>query len=222
MTKTYWEEDYLPMKKRKADKSFKHMMKDIKTFIKNEKGWGMRKRVQTYTNQRQQEHNDIAWDNMIDSFMYIYIPYSLSETGKGVISYKMDNDGNVNEYNLGDTERGWRKTKERAYEAYMLTHINCVESKENVLKDILKEIEKRVPLYLKLIQEKPRTRGIPAKVRYAVYMRDEGKCVYCGSNVNIEFDHIIPFSKGGSHSKDNIRVLCQTCNRKRSNKIEKF
>lgn len=101
-------------------------------------------------------------------------------------------------------------------------HKYCIEHREAILGIILKAIEKRTPLILNLLKEKPRTRGIPAKVRYKVYMRDNGECVICGSNINIEIDHIIPFSLGGSHSINNIQILCQNCNRKKSDKIEKF
>ena len=43
--------------------------------------------------------------------------------------------------------------------------------------------------------------------------------VKCGSQENLEFDHIIPLSKGGSNTVRNIQLLCQKCNREKSNKI---
>lgn len=64
-----------------------------------------------------------------------------------------------------------------------------------------------------------KSRRISQKVKDKVWRRDEGKCVECGSNENLEFDHIIPFSKGGANTYRNIQLLCQNCNRIKSNKI---
>ncbi|MFB6271973.1 MAG: HNH endonuclease [Salinibacter sp.] len=67
----------------------------------------------------------------------------------------------------------------------------------------------------------PRRRGhIPSHVRRAVWQRDGGRCVRCGSTENIEFDHIVPVSKGGSSTTQNVELLCQRCNRSKSDKIE--
>lgn len=67
----------------------------------------------------------------------------------------------------------------------------------------------------------PHTRLIPSSVKQEVYIRDQGKCVLCGSTENLHFDHDLPFSKGGtSLSDDNIRILCQKCNLKKSDKVE--
>lgn len=41
-------------------------------------------------------------------------------------------------------------------------------------------------------------RVVPAAVKQAVWKRDKGSCVQCGSDKNLHFDHIIPWSKGGS------------------------
>ncbi len=67
--------------------------------------------------------------------------------------------------------------------------------------------------------DKRRSRNISEQVKDAVWRRDEGKCVQCGSNENLEFDHIIPHSKGGANTKRNVQLLCETCNRKKSDKI---
>ena len=64
-----------------------------------------------------------------------------------------------------------------------------------------------------------RSRGISQEVKNRVWRRDQGKCTQCGSNEKIEFDHIIPHSEGGSNTYRNIQILCQECNRKKSDNI---
>lgn len=61
---------------------------------------------------------------------------------------------------------------------------------------------------------------ISEEVRIAVWRRDEGKCVRCGSRENLEYDHIIPISQGGSNTVRNIELLCEKCNRTKSNNIQ--
>jgi len=59
--------------------------------------------------------------------------------------------------------------------------------------------------------------------RYDVLRRDQFQCVLCGdsgSEANLEVDHIIPVSKGGSDEMKNLRCLCFKCNRGKHSKIE--
>ena len=67
--------------------------------------------------------------------------------------------------------------------------------------------------------KKKRSRRISQDVKDKVWRRDEGKCVECSSNENLEFDHIIPHSKGGANTYRNIQLLCEKCNRSKSAKI---
>lgn len=64
-----------------------------------------------------------------------------------------------------------------------------------------------------------RTRYISSATKREVWRRDQGRCVECESKENLEYDHIIPFSRGGSNSVRNIQLLCEPCNRKKSGKI---
>lgn len=61
--------------------------------------------------------------------------------------------------------------------------------------------------------------SIPTRIKDQVWRRDEGKCIECGSNEKLEFDHIIPISKGGANTYRNIQLLCEPCNRRKSAKI---
>jgi len=64
-------------------------------------------------------------------------------------------------------------------------------------------------------------RIIPSSVKIEVWKRDKGHCVICGSQDNLHFDHIIPYSKGGSSLvAENIQLLCARHNIAKKNKIE--
>ena len=70
-----------------------------------------------------------------------------------------------------------------------------------------------------LFGEQAKRPPIPREVVDAIYRRDGGRCVYCGSTENLQLDHIIPFSKGGSTAIENLQLLCQKCNLEKSNHI---
>jgi hypothetical protein len=64
-----------------------------------------------------------------------------------------------------------------------------------------------------------RREPIPRSVRLFVWQRDEGKCVECGSQADLEYDHLIPVVKGGANTERNIRLLCEPCNRRKGANI---
>ncbi|GEM_PF-1439331 len=114
---------------------------------------------------------------------------------------------------------------------------NIVELKESIRQEILeKENKKRTKeqinslrqeVFQEMIEEgilkdenikkgrSPISQGVLDKV----WNRDQGKCVRCNSQENLEFDHIIPYSKGGANTYRNLQLLCEKCNRSKSNKI---
>ncbi len=64
-------------------------------------------------------------------------------------------------------------------------------------------------------------RLIPSEVKLEVWKRDAGKCVECGATDNLHFDHILPFSKGGtSITAKNIQLLCARHNLRKGARID--
>ena len=69
--------------------------------------------------------------------------------------------------------------------------------------------------------ESKRSRVIPTHIKLEVFKRDGGKCVECGATDELHFDHILPYSKGGTSLKaDNVQLLCARHNLQKSNKIQ--
>ena len=54
--------------------------------------------------------------------------------------------------------------------------------------------------------------------RRAVFARDSWTCQYCGSRSNLTVDHVIPRSKGGASSWENIVASCAPCNRRKGDR----
>jgi hypothetical protein len=50
-------------------------------------------------------------------------------------------------------------------------------------------------------------------VKLFVWQRDRGRCVRCGAQERLEFDHVIPLSLGGANTARNLQLLCEPCNR---------
>ena len=82
----------------------------------------------------------------------------------------------------------------------------------------------RQPLQKQKTQKKLQNRHIPMSIRRKVWQRDQGSCSYrdfktnrrCGSKHLLQVDHIQPFSLGGKHEIQNLRLLCAGHNKFRS------
>ena len=55
------------------------------------------------------------------------------------------------------------------------------------------------------------------KLRAKIISRD-GACVWCGSQENLQVDHITPRVMGGTNAEENLQVLCKICNLKKGKK----
>jgi HNH endonuclease len=66
---------------------------------------------------------------------------------------------------------------------------------------------------------KRRREPIPRDVKLAVWQRDEGRCVECDGDFDLQYDHVIPFSMGGANTVDNLQLLCARCNQRKGGKL---
>ena len=64
-----------------------------------------------------------------------------------------------------------------------------------------------------------RRSAIPRSVQREVWQRDGGRCVECATREKLCFDHIVPFSRGGSNTVRNLQLLCESCNASKGNRI---
>lgn len=92
----------------------------------------------------------------------------------------------------------------------------AVLSDERALDALRREVEalEKIEKVVRVSRE-----PITASVKMFVWQRDSGRCVKCGSQERLEFDHIIPVVKGGSSTERNLQLLCEPCNRAKSSLI---
>jgi hypothetical protein len=61
--------------------------------------------------------------------------------------------------------------------------------------------------------------GISLEIKRRVWERCGGRCVECGSDQLLEFDHVIPLAMGGSSTERNLQLLCAPCNRSKGDSL---
>ena len=90
----------------------------------------------------------------------------------------------------------------------------------SVFKFILQLTDEKIKGLEEAVELEADARLIPSEVKAQVWKRDKGKCVQCGSKEHLHFDHILPYSKGGT-SRDvrNIQLLCARHNLQKSDRI---
>jgi 5-methylcytosine-specific restriction endonuclease McrA len=59
----------------------------------------------------------------------------------------------------------------------------------------------------------------PAFTRFNVFLRDKFCCQYCGAHDDLTFDHLVPRSKGGLTTWDNVVTACAPCNMRKGDKL---
>ena len=76
-----------------------------------------------------------------------------------------------------------------------------------------------VPRHIRLkIASIERMWKVPPVNRREVLRRDRHSCQYCSSTKHLTLDHVIPRSRGGKHSWDNVVAACERCNSRKSDR----
>ena len=188
----------------------------------------------------------IGWEYLL-ILLFIFIIYSIIDNVKYPNKFrgKCKNCSKKHGRNLW-----WPNDLEQSYameNGYVFLSKQCIDewSKMHIICEVCKTIEeysnttlshkfKRNYYYFcsnycksSFRREKPdlfyegyKRHSIPSEIRKIVFNRDNGRCNKCGSEDDLQFDHILPVSKGGATTIENLEILCQTCNLSKSNKIE--
>lgn len=79
-----------------------------------------------------------------------------------------------------------------------------------------------VPAYIRLTTSDPKRKWkVPPVNRREVLRRDTHTCQYCGSSKTLTLDHVLPRSRGGAHTWDNVVTACEPCNSFKSDRTPK-
>ena len=145
----------------------------------------------------------------------IPLPIHENQEDKNMSKYYEENEEEIElrvaKYQLEEMER---KEKDEIKQKLLYE-----ERKKRIHKEALQELIEEGEIFNQRTNNEGEREPIPQDVMDKIWNRDGGKCVRCGGQENLEFDHIIPVSKGGATSYRNLQLLCKKCNLKKSNKI---
>ena len=103
--------------------------------------------------------------------------------------------------------------------AVFLERVNILSEYDHVVRS--PSFEMKLPSVIALKEFVPQSRH-PAFTRFNVFLRDRFICQYCGAKFaaqDLTFDHVIPRSRGGRTSWENVVTACGGCNLKKGNKM---
>lgn len=103
-----------------------------------------------------------------------------------------------------------------AIKAIFLERVNVVSTYDRVIKS--PSFEMALPSVVSL-KDYVRPARHPAFTRFNVFLRDKFQCQYCGSREDLTFDHVLPRSKGGRTTWENVVTACAPCNLRKANRL---
>lgn len=156
--------------------------------------------------------------------------YLISDSGTDSTTIDWNNVGEVSERPLRLTNTIRRNGQiYRTYQDFQTLHISVTKGSGGggysvpdilygrVMIDTLVRMWKR---QLVVWTENKAHGAVPEHVQVQVRQRDKNRCVQCGyEGPYLEFDHIIPRSKGGPSTVENIQLLCRICNLKKGDRL---
>jgi 5-methylcytosine-specific restriction endonuclease McrA len=107
-------------------------------------------------------------------------------------------------------------TLHRGFNLVFTGKAEIVKSSDNLIVTDKKSYERPVIIrllnYVRYVYRRLRVN------RHKIYKRDGHKCVYCGNSKQLTIDHLIPKSKGGKNTWENLVTCCSRCNVKKGDK----
>ena len=107
---------------------------------------------------------------------------------------------------------GWQD----AIKAVFLDRVNIVSHYDSVVES--PSFEMRLPSVVSL-KAYVRPSRQPAFTRFNVFLRDRFTCQYCGEHEELTFDHVVPRSKGGATTWENVVAACSPCNLRKADRL---
>src|SRR5271154_5096383 len=103
-----------------------------------------------------------------------------------------------------------------AIKAVFLDRVNIISEYDTLVRS--PSFEMRLPSVVSLKSYVKPTR-FPAFTRFNVFLRDRFTCQYCGQREDLTFDHVVPRSKGGITTWENVVAACSECNLKKADML---
>jgi len=103
-----------------------------------------------------------------------------------------------------------------AIKAVFLERVNILEEYDRVVRSPSFEMKLPSVVSLKTYIKPARN---PAFTRFNLFLRDRFECQYCGAGDDLTFDHVIPRSRGGRTTWENVVTACAPCNLQKGGRL---